>query len=334
MEENIFNRLIYFDHNVFDLMIKGDPFGIKNFLKKGELIPVYSKENLAEIKRSTGYEDKFLDLLTEIEARHLSPILDEYSKQTGKANIFEGEPHNFYKEYLENNIQMPTFGYGLSGMLEKMYGGLEGSSFEEIFSKGSGELSLLLKEATESLSEEDLDENTITQIKTLSEQMPGILKHCYSDVAQHLDTCESESHVKELESQTNLCPKVLNNIKGPRVLEQIWDLLDSNFKIEGITLEKFFGIDQSDWQQNDIDELKNIDKVNAIYHQLNFLGYFRDSKMKKKRRFTASISDMTHAGLATFCKFFLCRDGDLVMKASAAFEYLKLNTEILYLKQS
>jgi hypothetical protein len=169
-------------------MTKGDPFGIKNFLKKGELVPVYSNENLAEIKRSTGYENMFLDLLSEIDARHLSPILNERYRQTGRANIFESEPHKVYKDFLEHNIKIPTFGYGLTGMLEKMYGGQEDLSFEEIFSKGNEELTLLLKEATETLNGEDFDEDTISQIQTMTEQVPEILKHCYSDIAQHLDT--------------------------------------------------------------------------------------------------------------------------------------------------
>ncbi len=48
--------------------------------------------------------------------------------------------------------------------------------------------------------------------------------------------------------------------------------------------------------------------------------------------FIASFSDMTHAGMATFCRLFFCRDEDLVMKASAAYEYLRLPTQIVHIK--
>jgi len=330
----MFNKLVYFDHNIFDSMLKGDPFEVEKFLKKYNLIPVYSNENLSEIERSKGCEDKFLDLLARIEARHLSPILDERYKQTGKANIQEGEPHKVYSHYLEACLKTPPFGCGLSGMLQKMYGGMEDSSFREIFSKGAEELTGLLEGATESLNGEDFDEETVSQIKAMTQQMPDILNYCYSDLAESLDSQGPVPHVKEFEVQTGLGPKVLKNIKGPNVLEKIWDLYDSKFKTEGLTLDKFFGIDRADWQSGDNGELQIAEKVNSIYHQLNFVGYFRDTNMKKERRFTASFSDMTHAGLATFCRFFLCGDGDLVMKASAAFEYLKLNTSILHLKQS
>ena len=49
--------------------------------------------------------------------------------------------------------------------------------------------------------------------------------------------------------------------------------------------------------------------------------------MHKGRRFRASLSDMTHAGIASFCHLLICRDEDLVMKAAAAYEYLGVGTK-------
>jgi hypothetical protein len=72
------------------------------------------------------------------------------------------------------------------------------------------------------------------------------------------------------------------------------------------------------------------EKVNGIYRQLNFLGYYRDTGMKNTRGFVRSSSDMTHTGIASFCHLLLCRDEGLVVKAAAAYEYLGIKTKIVY----
>jgi hypothetical protein len=56
--------------------------------------------------------------------------------------------------------------------------------------------------------------------------------------------------------------------------------------------------------------------------------------MKVESRFNACFSDMTHAGMASFCHIFMCRDEGLVMKAAAAYEYLHVDTQIHFLKSS
>lgn len=44
--------LAYLDHNILDLMSKGDPDDVAGFLIRASLTPVFSDENLAEIRRS------------------------------------------------------------------------------------------------------------------------------------------------------------------------------------------------------------------------------------------------------------------------------------------
>jgi len=74
--------LAYLDHNILDLMTKGDPHNIKALLRKQNLTPVYSDESLKEIQRSKGYENRFLELLEEIKAHYIKPILDDSFKLT------------------------------------------------------------------------------------------------------------------------------------------------------------------------------------------------------------------------------------------------------------
>jgi hypothetical protein len=92
----------------------------------------------------------------------------------------------------------------------------------------------------------------------------------------------------------------------------------------------FFGVKPQPHEANNDREKTPSEKVNGIYHQLNFLGYYRDTGMKNNRGFVRSSSDMTHAGIASFCHLLLCRDEGLVVKAAAAYEYLGIKTNIVH----
>ena len=75
-----------------------------------------------------------------------------------------------------------------------------------------------------------------------------------------------------------------------------------------------------------------VEKVNALYNALNFLGYYRDKGMKDLPRVTASLSDTTHAGYASVCDWLFSSDENLVRKAEAAYEFLEVPTKILYIQ--
>lgn len=52
--------------------------------------------------------------------------------------------------------------------------------------------------------------------------------------------------------------------------------------------------------------------------------------MKKLRRVHASGSDMTHAGYASLCNLLVSDDEDFCMKTMAVYEYLNIDTRVLY----
>lgn len=332
MEDNLYNRLVYLDHNVLDSMTKGDPHGISELFKKNTFIAAYSNENLREIERSKGYENTFLEVLKNIDARYIVPNLDKKFRYTGTAQVHDGNPFEIYRSHIENTGEMPELGYGMSGMLRKMYGGLEDSSFSDIFEKGANEIGDLIQCSDEEVEAAGLGHEETEQMKELIRTLPDILKDSYSELGGILDHYSVENVTKEFERTTGVSSKVLKNISEPNSLAKVWGEVEKAFPSAGLTLEKFFGLDQSEWSHDPGRELSVVEKVNAIYHQLNYIGYYRDSKMKKHRRFTASSSDMTHSGMATFCKLFICRDEDLVMKAAAAYEYLGLQTKIWHIK--
>jgi hypothetical protein len=327
MDKNLFNRLVYFDHNILDRMTKGEYLGFVDLIKQNNLIAAYSSESLNEIKRSEGYQNSFLDILKAMDARHIVPNTDENFKYIGTAQVLEADPYDVYQSYIDDCKNLPKHGYGLADMLQKMYGGMADTTFSKIFEKG-------VKEAIESIQilESDIDVLDLSieeknNIKSYFRILPDFLEKEYSELGNMLDSNSVENSVKNLEKITGLGPKVLKNISGHNLLIQVWGHVQKALPMEGQTLEKFFGIETDR-------DLSIVEKANSIYHQLNYIGFYRDSNMKKERRFIASFSDMTHAGIATFCRYFFCKDKDLVMKASAAYEYLGLQTQIVYIQDN
>lgn len=322
--------LAYLDHNVLDLMSKGDPDGVAAFIKRARLTPVFSDENLEEIRRSRGFEQKILEVLERISAQYLTPILDNRFKHTGHAEIRPANPYATYGAYVENVTILPRYECGLSVMLQKFYGGYQDQSFAEILSAGAGELYKLFMQLREDLDDtSEISDHLREQLDQVVASLQEHLKEEFASIALQLDaqTCPV---VNNFEKEFGLGPKVLKNIKGPDVVRKVWALVHERIPGVEADMEVFFGIKPYPFEADADREKTTLEKVNGIYHQLNFLGYYRDSNMARQRRFTASFSDMTHAGLASFCHVLICRDEDLVMKAAAAYEYLGIGTQILH----
>lgn len=315
----------YLDHNILDSIRKGDPHEIEHLLKEHNITPIYSLENLKEIKRSVGSEDIFLSTLQELGAKYIEPIIEK-NLPTGSANINNIDVFDVWKWFIENEEPMPEYGYGLTSMLEKFYGGRTDESFSDIFSKGSDELKTLLNEALKDLdSEEDFTE----EMRAAIESLPELLKEQYQQISQDLDSHE-QSPVKAFEKATGLGALVLKNIKPPNVVVQVFDYVKNSMEEVELDINMFFGVTPQLHEANNDREKTLSEKVNGIYHQLNFLGYYRDTGMKNTRGFVRSSSDMTHAGIASFCHLLLCRDEGLVVKAAAAYEYLGIKTKIVH----
>lgn len=323
--------LAYLDHNVLDSMLKGDPSGMRKILKDTPLTPVYSYESLAEIHRSTGYENEFLQLLDSIQACRLELILDEKFQHTGKAQVQRVSPYDAYKEYVENMNAFPERDCGLSSMLQKFYGGRQDQSYDGILLEGKEDLLRMLNRASQELAKnKEFNDTQKEPFDQVVKSLEKILDFQWREVAMQFEKPGAKT-VGDYEEATHLGPKVLMNVKGPKVVDKIWELVKGTFHSEAeIDMDTFFGIDSYQFEANADREKSVFERVNAIYHQLNFLGYYRDTKMSKPNRFAASFSDMTHAGFASFCQFMFSGDERLVMKAAAAYEYLSVGTKIIY----
>ena len=332
MSKSQVEPLAYLDHNVLDRLSKGNPSEFKSVLVNRNLTPVFSNENLAEIQRSKGYENTFLKLLKDIKAKHLVLKLDTEFKQTGKAELRHVDSFDAYQYYIDNTIPTPKYGYGITGMLQKYYGGLTGESFKDVQDKGINELKELLNASVNDLEScKDVNFEIRKKINQLPDQAVEALEGLNYAFPSQLDEKNDGSLYRQFENTTGIGPINLKNIKGPNIVVQIWEQVEKQLKKKfpdvGIDLETFFGLKPAPWNEQAGRKITLFEKVNALYFRLNDLGYYRDKNMKVQKRFNASFSDMTHAGMAAFCHLFYSFDKNLIMKTKAVYEHLGIQTK-------
>lgn len=322
--------LVYLDHSALNQIHNGRRPKILELLTRPEFQVVYSDENLNEISKSIGSEQPFLSLLSALNAKHLRLILDEKFRCTDRASIETVEPVAAYAAYVANRDDSPSFDGGLRDLLKKLYGDHPNKSFEQILPSGGRELAHKIDELVQELS----SDVTVPQadVEALARLLPDIkrdITSMFSTLAQPLDAGNSSANVKAIDEHFVLGPKVLNNLTGPCIVQQIWTLLAGKSPDASSTRDEFFGAIRPRGISDD-EPWTKLQQVNAVYHQLNFLGYWRDENMHK--RFNAHFNDLTHVGMASFCHVFLTGDKRQFLKAAAAYEYLDIKRPLWYLK--
>lgn len=268
----------YLDHNILDSIRKGDPFDIKGLLNRNQITPIYSQENLKEIKRSVGSEYEFVSVLSDLCAKYIEPIY-ENNLPTGHAQVNDSDAFSVWKWFVENEDPMPEYGYGLSSMLEKFYGGRRDETYSEIFSKGNAELKKIMDDALEELESK---ESFTDEMKKAIEALPSMLGEQQQYISEQMDILE-QSPVKQFENVTGLGAKVLKNINPPQVVQKVFKAVQDALPDMELDIDVFFSVKPQPFEANS-DRVKTLsEKVNGLYHQLNFLGYYRDSDMKNPR---------------------------------------------------
>lgn len=291
---------------------------------------VYSDENLNEISKSVGFEQSFLSLLSALNAKHLHLILDDKFRSTDRASIETVEPAAAYAAYIANRDGTTSFDGGLGDLLKKFYGGHPNKSFEQILQSSGRELTHQFEKAVQELSSDE----TIpwADVEALARLLPDAKREMtllFGALAQQLDAENSSANVKAIDEHFVLGPRALNNLTGHGIVQQIWTLLAEKSPDASSTCDKFFGAVRPHGISDD-EPWTKLQQVNAVYHQLNFLGYWRDENMHE--RFDAHFNDLTHMGMASFCHAFLTGDKRQFLKAAATYEYLDIKRPLWYLK--
>ena len=315
--------LVYPDHSILNQILKGWP-RLRDVLSARNVQVVYSDANLNEISTSEGRQQDFLSLLGELDARRLRLVLDDKLRSTDRAVIEASDPTSTYDAYLRNRRESPSGDGGMSDLLKKLYGGHPNKTFGEIVQAGQEEITGWLDTLARELSSNSIPSGIDGGAFVLA--LPEIKQHLAAmsaELGQQLDAGAPRNQVKAIDSELGIGPKELNNLKGPGILGQIWNRIAEKLPEGAVTLDEFFGLVRPRSAADD-HPMTKLEQINSAYHQLNFLGYYRDERMPQ--RFGAHFQDLTHVGMASFCGLFLSGDERQVKKAQAVYEHLGVGT--------
>lgn len=323
----------YLDHNILDLFVKHPNLDIERWLRD-DMQVVYSDESLNEIKRSGDYHLDFLSVLCDLNAMHLGVHLTDKFESTGNAFLHEIDPHLAYAQYCSCE---PIYDHILNATtrsLLKFYGGREGETLDQVGQEQIAAFDGLMKHLADTAKELEADAPGFSEIvrsytKRSTDSFTSAIEISANQIRKNISDEKNWSGVQDYRKCTNIGPAQLNNVKGPNILEKIWELhknspgyRESNFSIEdflGLTVQK-----QLTGRDIFIHE-----KVTSIYNVLNVVGYFPDSRMKNEKRFVAALSDAGHASIASFADYFLTCDVAMHRKAQASYEYLSAKTKLI-----
>ncbi len=321
--------LIYLDHNILDLLIdvKNDWF-VDFFLKLGDAF--YSEETLSEIHRSGEGAKEFLEVLVKLNARYISVATNERGEVIdNNATLRDVDVYVTFEEFPGRVRSSDSPENRIQDMLFKMFGGLPDRSFGELASE---QMDCIKDTSTDLVTDPNLAQ--LVPREQL-EELFSALDIYRTETADIFSEHEGKMDVSQLRDEIGLGPKQLNNIKGPNVIMQIYDLAMERAKKlgyeENTTVDQFLSISEDSLNKDR--ELLPSDKVRRIYMFLNMIGFNPDSKMKKERRFIAANSDMEHACIAIFADILISRDYSFVRKCAAIYEYLELpRTNIMHVE--
>ncbi|AJQ95664.1 hypothetical Protein YC6258_03628 [Gynuella sunshinyii YC6258] len=321
---------LYLDQNILDLFVKN---GMGSFGRKlmDKFQIVYSDETLKEVRRSTGYENDFLNIIKDLGSCHLKIVVEQPGFIiTDKATITSRDVFEAFEEYCSNDNEYGNIENSMNQWLFKFSGGRSGDSISDIHDEQVAAFSQLMGGMLDNADE--LPDEMRGQIKEYSksmmEQFKSTLQEIENTMSKDIPDTKEWNGIKSYRESVGIGPKELNNIEPPKVIEKIWDTfkarLSENDQIN--SLEDFFQIrinpiyPDRPYHQHQ--------KIAGMYNMLNTIGYFPDSKVHKERRFVAAMSDNSHASMASFCNLLLSRDENFVKKVRAVYEYLGVPTEV------
>ncbi|MBO2587018.1 hypothetical protein [Shewanella algae] len=320
------NNLIYLDHNILDALLKGRIAPGELYLDHINNTTVYSNETLLEIRKSAGYEHKFLEVLKCLKACFLFVESDESGHVTGKWEVREIDPFLEFDALNDALSSTTNSNFGFDEIVQKLYGGAPDKSFSKIAEQSIIDLKNML-DSTLDEARTELSEDEYQMMALHFEDLKRQMIASSHEMGKLFDESTSENKFTTWDDAIGVGPLELKNIAPPKVVEQVWEMISPKLPKEA-TLEKMFGLAAQ--YEGAHSPKTNIERCNAIYHALNFFGYYRDSGMKKLRRVHASSADMTHAGYASLCNLLVSDDKDFCMKTMAVYEYLKIETRVVY----
>ncbi|MDM1277703.1 hypothetical protein HXZ65_05475 [Acinetobacter indicus] len=333
--------LAYLDQNILDSFLKAhnkDENFIQGFLSRVQV--VYSDVTLQEIHlagiNNSDYTKKFLQLLGDINAHHISLELDENWKPLDTIRGSSNSPFHHYQFFLENR-QYDELIHEHKKNIFALYGGI--TDFNQLAIKQLCNQNELLNDLENQLKHlrtfnsndpiiiQFIEEKEI-ELQVLESQMPDF-ENNVNFTTQKLEeaNCETDAHIA-FRRELGINIDKIKTIQFPNVVEKIWKSIQSNNDyLKNIDFNTFCQIDSDINNRNR--KLTDFEKIHAIYTILNLIGYMPEKKVKNEGKFIASDRDISHVAYASYCHFFITNDERLLNKSRAIYEYLNIQTEVL-----
>lgn len=312
---------VYVDQNILIYLRDGKlSRSVFEDLLSNNIRAVYSDETLKEISRASSSSEGLLEVLRALDAAHLRPILDRKNHLSASARVTLKDPSQAFREYELMAKRSPLQMFGMQDVLFKQFGGKDERTNRQILEKGASDLSAYVRNAVDKVDDSD------PMSRILKSQMMKVEELIFYAGSSLADAYEKTGFqtVREIDALEGFGPTELNNLTGPHILKKVWH-----------RLSKSSGAGEQDPETQFLQHLSQYGATskpalaNSIYSYLNFVGYWRDKKLMNRGRFDASISDSSHAGLASYCRFLISGDRPMLKKTFAAFEYLDIGTTII-----
>jgi len=331
------NYLVYLDHNIFDQIIKDKLKGLKSYLSKNFTV-IYSIMNLKEISKSHGYEKKFLNCLADLKAKYLELKLTDDFQITDQAMIYSVSPYDVFEDYCNQDPLHHRVKNNLENITYKMLGGLKGEGFSTIIDESTLAFNELMNDLKKNIKFEIqdskyLEDNTDKiddEINIIKNEFKNSVSNFLNTINNSITDQENFSLPKLFKNATKLGPEQLNNLNPPNIIEKIWELINKNnpYFSKAVSLEEFLFYPLKKESESKKKDIPLFEKINCLYHQLNVIGYYPDTKLTDYSRFQSSQCDQNHACYGGFTDMLLSSDVRFIKKASAIYEYLDINTQL------
>lgn len=320
--------LAYLDQNIYSEMRSN--IQLKTYVKE-KFTVLYSDNTLDEFEGKPELTEIYLSILNEFDNMFIEHALDENCEDTDNCRLVNIRPI----EILSMRAQKKADGEGdpLTSMLRmahKHFGGLKGTSFESIAEEQREKLKKQIGEVEERIADEsEVPSDLIEKVEKLKGALNPTFDKLKEALHENISDQENYRGPKEHREKIGLGPNELNNVKLPRVIEQILAMFMSHpdVKGHGLTPEKIFGFEYVQRKG----PLSKSDKIGMIYQWLNSVGFNPDSRMERENRMRASFRDQLHASLASFTSVIFTRDEAFAKKLEAIYEYLEIPTAVIYL---
>ncbi len=290
--------LVYLDQNILGLQLCGN----LRLARRDNIQWVYSKENFAEISRSS-LPEQYLAELGRIDSKLLELTLTDDRRIAGTAMLVEGSPEQHCRNYLEAQSEVPVD----DTLFDPFLAWLNGGGDEELLRKFPNKLAKQISELIGTAPRTDFQD---ARLDDLVQQM-----------------AERGNDINETREALGIDKGRVGGIAGQDPLREIWKIIGPAYS--DLTSDQFFGFDPPEKQGYEVWPLYlGIVGCCAV---LDIVGFQAEKKCRRIEKIPNVRSDSSHIAMGAFCSILLSEDKRLARRAHAIYRYKNIGTDVLLL---